>query len=68
MVIYTDSRCVSDAVNKGGLGKWQRNGWRTAKRQPVANHDLGQTFLNIGNEDWYSDLTIVWAPGLPAVH
>lgn len=63
VVVHTDSRYVSDAVNKGWLGKWQRNGWRTAKRQPVENQDLWQDFLKIRNEDWYPNLTIAWVPG-----
>lgn len=38
--VFTDSRYINDAVNKGWLKKWRRNGWRTAAREPVKNQDL----------------------------
>src|SRR3984885_11496841 len=41
VTLYTDSRYVLDGVTKW-LPGWQRNGWRTAGRQPVKNLDLWQ--------------------------
>jgi ribonuclease HI len=38
--LYTDSKYLHDAVNKGWLDKWKRNGWRTADKKPVKNRDL----------------------------
>jgi len=35
--IFTDSKYLHDAVNKGWLVKWRRNGWRTSERKPVKN-------------------------------
>lgn len=37
---YTDSRYLNDALNKGWLEGWVRNGWRTASKKPVKNRDL----------------------------
>lgn len=38
--LYTDSRYLRDAVAKGWLSSWQRNGWKTADKKPVKNRDL----------------------------
>jgi len=39
--LYTDSRYVLDGITKW-LPGWQRNGWKTAAKQPVKNVDLWQ--------------------------
>ena len=38
--LMTDSEYLKKVFTEGWLAKWQRNGWRTAARQPVANVDL----------------------------
>jgi ribonuclease HI len=38
--LHTDSRYLCDAVEKGWLTNWQRNGWKTSGKQPVKNKDL----------------------------
>lgn len=38
--IVSDSRYLLDALTKGWMLKWKRNGWRTVTRQPVRNRDL----------------------------
>lgn len=47
--IYSDSRYVVDAINKGWLEKWQSNGWRKAASKgtgkPVLNRDLWEQLL-----------------------
>lgn len=45
VVVTTDSRYVADAFRAGWLDKWQRNGWRTANKQPVKNEDLWRELL-----------------------
>jgi ribonuclease HI len=42
--LSTDSRYVMDGLTKWLKG-WQRNGWRTAARQPVKNADLWQELI-----------------------
>jgi ribonuclease HI len=44
VTLYTDSRYVLDGITKWLTG-WQRNGWRTAGRQPVKNLDLWQRLV-----------------------
>jgi ribonuclease HI len=39
--VHTDSKYVLDGITKWIAG-WQRNGWRTAAKQPVKNADLWQ--------------------------
>ena len=44
VTLSTDSRYVMDGLTKWIKG-WQRNGWRTAAREPVKNADLWQALL-----------------------
>ena len=44
VVLSTDSRYVIDGLTKW-LAGWQRNGWRTASKQPVKNADLWQELI-----------------------
>jgi ribonuclease HI len=43
--IYTDSKYITDAINKNWAGRWQKNGWKSSQKQPVANQDLWQELL-----------------------
>ncbi len=45
VTVTTDSRYVVDAFEKRWLVNWQKNGWRTASKQPVKNVDLWQALL-----------------------
>lgn len=38
--LYSDSSYLVQAVSKGWLARWQRNGFRTADGHPVENQDL----------------------------
>ena len=40
LTISSDSQYVVHAFTQGWLAKWQRNGWKTAKKEPVKNDDL----------------------------
>ena len=42
--LYTDSRYLLDGITKWVDG-WQRNGWKTAAKQPVKNVDLWQRLV-----------------------
>ena len=44
VVLSTDSRYVMDGLTKW-LPGWQRNGWKTAAKQPVTNADLWQELV-----------------------
>jgi len=39
--LHTDSQYLRNGMNEW-LGRWKRNGWRTASKQPVKNVDLWQ--------------------------
>ena len=45
VILSTDSRYVMDGLTKWIKG-WQKNGWKTAAKQPVKNADLWQTLLD----------------------
>jgi ribonuclease HI len=44
VLLSTDSRYVMDGLTKWIKG-WQKNGWKTAARQPVKNADLWQDLI-----------------------
>ncbi|MEH3108272.1 MAG: ribonuclease HI [Sphingomonas fennica] len=44
VALSTDSRYVMDGLTKWIKG-WQKNGWRTASRDPVKNAELWQALL-----------------------
>jgi len=45
VTLVTDSEYLKKAFTDGWLGRWQKNGWRTASRQPVKNRDLWEELL-----------------------
>lgn len=47
VTLYSDSAYLVNAFEQGWLEKWQQNGWRTSKKEPVENRDLWQTLLEL---------------------
>ena len=43
--LYSDSKYVIDALTKGWLDSWRKNGWRKADKKPVLNIDLWERLL-----------------------
>ncbi|MEW6582526.1 MAG: ribonuclease H [Actinomycetota bacterium] len=43
--LVTDSSYVANAIGKGWLDSWQRRGWKTADKRPVANRELWEELL-----------------------
>ena len=43
--LYTDSRYLADALEKGWVYNWKRNGWRKPDKKPALNVDLWQQLL-----------------------
>ncbi|UVO53356.1 ribonuclease HI [Sphingomonas sp. SUN039] len=59
VTLSTDSRYVMDGLTKWLKG-WQRNGWKTASKQPVKNADLWRELIAAAEPhriDW------VWVKG-----
>ena len=40
LIVRTDSKYVTDAVNQKWIHKWVKNGWLTTSKKPVQNVDL----------------------------
>jgi ribonuclease HI len=45
VVLYSDSRYLVDAVEKGWLSAWQARGWLRADKKPALNRDLWERLL-----------------------
>jgi ribonuclease HI len=45
VALYSDSKYVVDAVDKGWVYGWQKKGWRKADKSPALNVDLWQALL-----------------------
>lgn len=46
VVLTTDSKYVCDAINKGWVFSWRKNGWRKADKKPALNIDLWEDLLH----------------------
>ena len=47
VTIYSDSRYIVDAVNKGWAKRWKANGWRRNKKDRAVNPDLWARLLDL---------------------
>jgi ribonuclease HI len=47
VTLTTDSQYLRKAFTEGWLDKWQRNGWKTASKDPVKNQDLWEELLTL---------------------
>ena len=43
--VYSDSAYLVNAFTHGWISKWQKNGWQTSQKKPVANRDLWEALL-----------------------
>ncbi len=43
--LFSDSRYVTDAFNKGWIDSWTAKGWKKADKSPVLNVDLWERLL-----------------------
>jgi ribonuclease HI len=49
IVIVSDSTYVVKCFNDGWWKGWLSRGWKNSQRQPVANRDLWEPFINLVN-------------------
>ncbi len=45
--LYSDSKYVIDALEKGWAVSWQARGWKKADKKPALNPDLWETLLSL---------------------
>ena len=53
--LYTDSKYIVDSITKW-VYNWQKNGWRTSKKEPVKNKELLEDIINLSkihNIEWH---------------
>lgn len=60
VLLYTDSKYVSDGLSKGWARSWKKNGWKKSDKSPALNADLWDTLLPLC--DMHS-LDIRWIKG-----
>ncbi|MGE4292094.1 MAG: ribonuclease HI [Desulfovibrio sp.] len=60
VTLYTDSQYVRNALTKGWLDGWIKNGWKTSAKKPVKNQDLWQALMPLVKEH---DVDFRWVRG-----
>ncbi len=58
--VVSDSTYVVNCFRDRWWDRWERNGWKNAKRQPVANADLWKPLIALVNA---GDVTFRWVKG-----
>lgn len=60
VVLTSDSKYLVDAINKGWLESWKKNGWRKADKSAVLNVELWQRIDTLIS---YHSVSFVWVHG-----
>ncbi len=60
VTIYSDSRYLVDAIEKGWAPKWQANGWMRNKKERAVNPDLWERLLDLTKQH---DVEFRWVRG-----
>ena len=60
IVLTSDSKYLTDAINKGWLESWRSRGWRKADKSPVLNIELWQRIYELIN---IHKVTFLWVQG-----
>ena len=60
VTLTSDSKYLTDAINKGWLNSWQARGWRKADKSEVLNVDLWQQLLPLLK---MHKVTFIWVKG-----
>lgn len=58
--LTTDSKYVCDAVNKGWVYSWRKNGWRKSDKKPALNVDLWEELLSLLEKH---EVEFIWVKG-----
>jgi len=43
--LYSDSKYLTDAINRNWISSWQKNGWKKSDKKPVLNRDLWEELI-----------------------
>ena len=60
ITLYSDSKYMIDAIEKGWAQSWKAKGWKKADKSPALNPDLWETLLKLIE---LHDVTFVWVKG-----
>jgi ribonuclease HI len=60
ITLTTDSQYVVNAIEKGWLKSWQKNGWRKSDKSQVLNVDLWEKLILLLDTH---DVSFVWVRG-----
>lgn len=60
VTLTTDSKYVCDAINKGWVYSWKKNGWKKSDKKPALNVDLWEKLLNLLDNH---KVTFCWVKG-----
>ena len=60
VTLTSDSKYLTDAINKGWLESWKKNGWKKADKKPVLNIELWERLDALLNKHTVS---FVWVHG-----
>lgn len=58
--LYSDSKYLVDAINKGWLDSWVKKGWKKADGKAVLNIDLWQKLISLFQTH---KVTLIWVKG-----
>jgi len=58
--VVSDSTYVVNCFRDGWWRRWERNGWKNSKRQPVANDDLWKPLIEVVRA---GDVSFRWVKG-----
>ena len=58
--LYSDSKYLTDAINKNWLSGWVKNGWRKSDKKPVLNVDLWKRMLELTDTH---NVSFIWVKG-----
>lgn len=60
VTLYSDSKYIIDAIQKGWAVKWQQNGWMRNKKEAAMNPDLWEKLLSLLQKH---QVEFVWVKG-----
>ena len=60
VTLYSDSKYLVDAIDKGWAVSWKSRGWKKADNKPALNPDLWEKILELFS---IHNVTLVWVKG-----